>query len=459
MPETSVLVLAAGKGVRMKSDLPKVLHTVGGRPMIDRVLTTVRALKPRSVCVVTGHRGDEVRARLRQHNPAPAFARQNRLDGSGGAVRAAAGWLRHRRGDVLVTCGDMPLLRPESLRELVRAHRLQKNSATVLTARVANPSGYGRIVRRGDGRVERIVEELDATPRERDISEINTGTYCFRAADLLAALPNLSNKNAKKEYYLTDVLEILKKRGLSIGAVVCGDPLESTGINKRADLALAESALYRRKAASLMAAGVTIIDPSSTYISEEAMIGPETVVWPQTYILGRSRIGSRCRIGPWAHIVDTIIENQVEFKASFSESAVVRSGARIGPFSRLRPGSDVGQEAHVGNFTELKNTRLGRGSKVNHLSYLGDAKLGKNVNIGAGSITCNYDGIRKHPTTIHDHAFIGSNVNLIAPIRVGRGAVVGAGSSISEDVPAGALTLERNQAITKPGWARKKTKK
>ena len=458
MARVSVLVLAAGKGVRMKSALPKVLHPVGGVPMAERVARVASSLSPQSVAVVVGHQGGRVADHLEASHPRLKFFAQKSLDGSGGAVRAALSWVRRQKGEIVVTCGDAPLLRRGTLLELIRAHRSEKNLVTVLTARLPEPGGYGRIVRGPDGAVQRIVEHLDATDEERRIDEINTGTYCFNARALAKVLPRLRNDNAKKEYYLTDALELASREG-RIGAVVCADPWEALGVNGRADLAKAEAAFRARKAEALLAAGVTLIDPATTYVADDVRIGPDTVVWPQTYLLGTTRIGSGCRIGPWAHVTDCIIEDGVELTASFAEGAVIRREAKVGPYSRVRPGSVLGRKAHLGNFSEVKKAVLGEGSKANHLSYLGDATVGKNVNIGAGVITCNYDGVRKHPTRIEDHVFVGSNVNLIAPIRVGRNAVIGAGSSLSDDVPAWALALERNRPVIRKGWAKSRRRR
>lgn len=454
MKTISILILAAGKGTRMKSALPKVLHQVCGVPMVERVVRTIQPVRPSSVCVVVGHGGDQVKTVLLRKFPKTQFAHQAVQDGSGGAVRQALGWLQKQRGLVLIACGDAPLISQQSFKELIHAHQKDKNVATVLTTKMPNPYGYGRIIRSRDGAVERIVEHLDATRRELEINEINTGTYCFDAVALARILPKLKNNNIKKEYYLTDTLELLHQAGGRIGGLICVDPDETMGINGRAELAKAEAALYRRKADSLMAAGVTLIDPKSTYVADTVKVGADTVIWPQTFILGDSKIGSGCQIGPWAHISDTTIENKVIFQSSFSDQALIRSGARVGPYSRVRPGSDIGRNAHLGNFSEIKNSKLGEGSKANHLSYLGDATIGKNVNIGAGTITCNYDGVKKHPTKIQDNAFIGSNVNLIAPVSVGAHAVVGAGSSINEDVPSWSLAVERAGRVTKKNWAR-----
>lgn len=456
MSDVSVLILAAGKGVRMRSTLPKVLHPVGGVPMIERVLLSVSKLKPKSVAVIVGHQSEVVKSYVSSRFPSTQFFIQPVLNGSGGAVRQAISWLKRQKGDVIITCGDTPLLTVPTLKKLTQTHRKEKNSGTVLTTIMQNPFGYGRIVRDFDDSVEKIVEQLDATEEERKIQEINTGSYCFSAPLLVKALTQLKANNAKGEYYLTDVLEILRKGKNRIGASITNDSDESMGINQRRELAKAEAVLRQRKCDELMAAGVTIIDPASTYVDDEVQVGMDTIIWPQTVLRGKTVIGKNCEIGPWTHIKNTKIKDQVSIKASFVEDSLIENEAKIGPFSRVRPNSHIGAHAHLGNFSEVKNTQVGEGSKVNHLSYLGDAKIGKNVNIGAGSITCNYDGIKKSPTQIQDYAFIGSNVNLIAPIKVGQHAVVGAGSSLSQDVPAWSLVYERADRKVREGWAKNK---
>jgi bifunctional UDP-N-acetylglucosamine pyrophosphorylase/glucosamine-1-phosphate N-acetyltransferase len=455
MASFSLLILAAGKGTRMKSTLPKVLHKVGGLSLVERVIRTGSSLKPTSVCVIVGHGADQVQARLK-HFPNLMYATQRELNGSGGAVRQALSWLKKQTGDVIVACGDAPLIQKQTLKDLLSDHRRQKNAATVLTAKMPDPSGYGRIVRSADGSVRGIVEHLDATAEQRAIDEINTGTYCFNARQLARVLPKLSNQNAKREYYLTDTLSLLNAVGERVGASLCANASETQGINSRVELAQAENALNQRTLRSLMESGVSIIDPANTYVAETVKVGTDTVIWPQTYLLGDTTIGSHCEIGPWSHVQDSVFENDVTFQASFSQQAIIRRGAKVGPWARIRPKADVGPDAHVGNFSELKNTRLGAGSKVNHLSYLGDAEIGKNVNIGAGSITCNYDGFKKSPTHIQDNAFIGSNTNLVAPVRIGAGVVIGAGSTITADVPSGALAVERSRTLVKAGWAKRR---
>jgi bifunctional UDP-N-acetylglucosamine pyrophosphorylase/glucosamine-1-phosphate N-acetyltransferase len=447
----SVLILAAGEGTRMKSDLPKVLHSVAGKTLVEHVLDAVLSLKG-GVGLVLGRGADRVKDRLAVRKNLLFFIQKERR-GSGDAVRPAAGWLARRGGDVLVLCGDAPLVRGETLQALLRLHRREKNAATLLTAQVSDPTGYGRI-RREQGRPVAIVEHKDATSEQRALREINSGAYCFRAKDLVEGLRCLRPNNVTGEYYITDVIGFLVGRGRSVGALCVPDGGEILGVNNRRELAEAGQRLNRRTLDRLMDEGVTVVDPATTYVDATVRVGRDSVIEPQTYLLGATRIGQNCRIGPMTRLVNCFVGDGVQLDASFGEGARVESGARVGPWSRLRPGAVVGRDAHVGNFVELKKTRLGAGAKVNHLSYLGDAVVGARVNVGAGVITCNYDGYQKHSTTIGVGAFIGSNVNLVAPVRVGAGAVVGAGSTLTKDVPAEALALERAPALIKRGWAK-----
>lgn len=437
----------------MKSDLPKVLHSVAGKALVEHVLDAVAPLGG-AVGVVLGRGAETVKERL-SVRPGLSFFIQKERRGSGDAVRPAARWLAKRGGDVVVLCGDAPLVLTETLRSLVRLHRREKNAATLLTAEVPDPSGYGRI-RREEGRPVAIVEHKDATAAERAVREINSGTYCFRAHDLLAGLSRLRPNNAKGEYYITDVISFLVNRGRPVGALCLPHGDEVLGVNNRRELAEAGQRLNRRILDRLMDGGVTIVDPATTYVDATVRVGADTVIEPQSFLSGATRIGRHCRIGPLARLENCRVADGVRMEASFGENARVESGARVGPWSRLRPGAVVGRNAHVGNFVELKKARLGVGAKVNHLSYLGDAEVGAGVNVGAGVITCNYDGYQKHATRIGPGAFIGSNVNLVAPVRVGAGAAVGAGSTITEDVPAEALALERAITVIKRGWAKKR---
>lgn len=434
MTSLNVLILAAGEGTRMKSLRPKVLHEAAGKALVEHVLAAASVLKG-AVGVVLGSGADTVKERL--NGRGLKFFLQKQRRGSGDAVKPAVSWLRSRGGHTVVLCGDAPLLKPATIQALAALHQREKNAATLLTARVPNPFGYGRIVRTTSDKVQAIVEERDADAAQRSIDEINSGTYCFRTADLLSALAKIRPDNAKGEYYITDVIGLLVKQGLPVGALCVEGEEECLGVNNRAQLAAADKTLRRRQVERLMAEGVTVVDPDSTYVDAGVTVGPDTVLWPQTYLLGETRIGAGCRVGPM-----TVVED-----------AFVADGAQVGPFARLRGGARVGRNARVGNFVEVKKSVLADGVKAGHLAYLGDATIGADVNIGAGVITCNYDGVDKHPTVIGAGAFIGSNANLVAPVTIGRGAVIGAGSTITKNVPADALALERAPQILKSGWA------
>ena len=443
----------------MKSKIPKVLHEAAGRPLLEHVLETVKSLKPRNIGVVVGHEAERVSQFLRSSGIQTSHFRQRKLLGSGDAVKQAASWIRRQKGDLLVLCGDTPLLRAETLKDLAYVHRQSGRAATVLSADVADPTHYGRIVRLLDGSLDRIVEEKDANEEIRRIREINTGVYAFSAPALVSALPRLKSENAKGEYYLTDVVQILRENGASVGAHLCPDAEEALGVNRRRDLAEAEAVLRRRLIERWMDEGVTFIDPAQTYLGSEVKIGSDTVIYPGTHLVGRVTVGEGCRIGPFAYVEDSILGDRVELVASFAKGARVSSGAKIGPFSRLREGAVIGAGAHIGNFSEIKKSRVGRDAKVNHLSYIGDAALGDKVNIGAGTITCNYDGVRKNRTVIGSGSFIGSNVNLVAPVTVGKDVVIGAGSTITHSVPDGALALERSEQLIRKGWTKKHFRK
>jgi bifunctional UDP-N-acetylglucosamine pyrophosphorylase/glucosamine-1-phosphate N-acetyltransferase len=334
MSNISVLILAAGKGVRMKSDLPKVLHSVGRIPMIERVVRSTLSLKPDQICVIVGHGGDAVKTHLHKTFPKQkiSYVTQKVLNGSGGAVRQSLSWLKKQRGEVLVCCGDAPLIPSETFQTLIKDHRTEKNLATILTAQLPDPSGYGRIVRQADGSVSKIVEHLDASYDQRKILEINSGTYCFHAPSLTRILPKITNNNAKKEYYLTDAIELLRTEG-RIGGYLTANSTEVLGVNNRSDMAKAEAHLFKKKNEILMSEGVTIIDPSSCYIKKKVKIEPDTVIWPQTMIFGHTTIGKNCQIGPWTKLNNMTIADEVIVQASFCEDSVVRTGARVGPYS------------------------------------------------------------------------------------------------------------------------------
>jgi bifunctional UDP-N-acetylglucosamine pyrophosphorylase/glucosamine-1-phosphate N-acetyltransferase len=456
MSDIHIVILAAGKGTRMKSALPKVLHRAGDLSLIEQVLRTAESLEPQSIVVVLGHQAQTVRESL-QKRQGLAFALQEPQLGTGHALLQAELMLAAARGTVVLLSGDVPLLRGSTLRDLVVHHNRTGAAATVLTAVVDDPHGYGRIVRDFGQGIVGIVEHRDATEDQRSICEINSGIYAFDLAPLFGALKEIGSTNAQGEYYLPDLVTIYRERGLQVETVTAGDPQEILGVNSRKELAELTAILRARRNQELMDAGVTLIDPDTAFIGPDVTIGPDTIIHPNVYFEGRTAIGSNCTIHAGVRIVDSTIEDGVQVNnfCVITESHVAR-GAKLGPFAHIRPQSQIGEDAHVGNFVELKKTTLGRGSKANHLAYLGDATIGEKVNVGAGTITCNYDGVHKHPTIIEDGAFIGSDSQLIAPVRVGRGAYVAAGSSITEDVPADALAIARGKQINREGWAEKK---
>jgi bifunctional UDP-N-acetylglucosamine pyrophosphorylase/glucosamine-1-phosphate N-acetyltransferase len=453
MDQVTAVILAAGEGKRMRSRQPKVLHPLCGRPLIAYPLRLARALADRIVLVVGPNAADVVA--LAGSDVRPVVQRE-RL-GSGHAVQQARP--ECGEGTILVLPGDMPLLSVETIERLVDHHRKSRAAATVLTAVVGEPQGYGRVLRQG-GRVKRIVEDRDATDAEKKIAEINTSVYCFAAARLWPALGKVRPDNDQGEYYLTDVIGILARAGARVDAVVTPDPGEATGVNDRKQLAAVAAVQRRRILDRLMEAGVTILDPANTYIEDTVTIGPDTTIYPQVVIEGQSDIGSECVIGVGCHVsASRIAERVTLLPYCVVRESAIEEAATLGPFCHLRPLSHVGPKAKVGNFVELKKSTIGRGSKVPHLSYVGDATVGEGVNVGAGTITCNYDGVAKHETKIGDRAFIGTNSSLVAPVTVGEGAYIGAGSTITKDVPPGALAVGRAQQVVKEGWAARKTKK
>jgi bifunctional UDP-N-acetylglucosamine pyrophosphorylase / glucosamine-1-phosphate N-acetyltransferase len=455
MPTTHVVILAAGKGTRMKSAEPKVLHQAGGLPLIEHVLRTADSLDPATTVAVVGHLADRVKAALGKRLGL-RFALQQPQLGTGHALLQAEPHLAGASGTVVLLSGDVPLLRPATLKALVDTHHATGAAATVLTARVHGPHEYGRIVRE-NGRIAAIVEHKDATPEQRAIDEINSGIYAFALEPLFAALKSIGSGNAQGEYYLPDLVGIYRAQGRVVETVLLEDSREILGVNSRRELADVTAILKTTRNEELMAAGVSIVDPATAWIGPDVVVGADTVIHPNVYLEGRTRIGSGCEIHAGVRIVDSTIDDGVVINnyCVITESHVA-SGARIGPFAHIRPQSDIGEGAHVGNFTELKKTTLGRGSKANHLSYLGDTTIGQNVNIGAGTITCNYDGVRKQQTVIEDGAFIGSDTQLIAPVTVHRDAYVGTGTTVREDVPGGALAVSAGKQRNIDGWVEKK---
>jgi bifunctional UDP-N-acetylglucosamine pyrophosphorylase/glucosamine-1-phosphate N-acetyltransferase len=446
-----VVILAAGKGTRMKTRRPKLLHPLAGMPLVQYALRTARALAPRTITLVVGYQADELKASL-AGEPDLQFALQQPQLGTGHAVLQAEQVLRGQRGTLLLLSGDVPMTRPASLERLVAHHEATGAAVTLITAHLPQPRGYGRIIRI-DGRIARIVEERDASPDERAITEINSGIWAFAVERVFDALRGLSTDNDQGEYYLTDLVDVFRRAGAGVETVLLDDPTEIRGINSQADLADLAALVRRARTDALMAAGVTFVDPTHAYIGADVEIGADSIVHPNVVIDGRTRIGQGCVLHPGVRITNSqIADGVVVLDHSVVVDSRVAAGGRLGPFAHLRPGSDVGEEAHVGNFVELKKTVLGARSKASHLTYLGDATIGEGVNVGAGTITCNYDGVHKHPTVIEDGAFIGSDSQLVAPVTIGKGAYVGAGSSITKDVPAGALAVARGQQVVKEGW-------
>jgi bifunctional UDP-N-acetylglucosamine pyrophosphorylase / glucosamine-1-phosphate N-acetyltransferase len=453
MADLYVTVLAAGKGTRMRSRLPKVLHSAAGLPLIEHVLRTADTLTPRAVVIVVGHQAGQLQEALAKRLGL-RFAAQEPQLGTAHALLQTEPVLQGGKGTLLLLSGDVPLLRRETLQRLVRTHEERSAAATVLTAIVQNPDGYGRIVRE-NGRVVAIVEHKDASPQERTITEINSGVYAFDLAPLFSALRSIGSSNAQNEYYLPDLVRIYRSRGLPVETVTVDGADEILGVNSRKELAHVATILNSRKNDELMAAGVTLVDPATAYIGPDVVVGPDTVIHPGVFLEGATRIGSGCEIHAGVRLVNSSVDDQATiYNFCVIIDSHIAGGAQVGPFAHLRPQSHVSEGAKVGNFVELKKTVLGRGSKASHLTYLGDATIGENVNIGAGTITCNYDGTAKHPTVIEDGAFIGSDSQLIAPVRVGRGAYIAAGSSITDDVPAEALAISRGKQLNKEGWTK-----
>ena len=457
-PDLQVCVLAAGRGKRMRSSRPKVLHRVLGRAMIDYVLHTVEELRPKGIAVVTGHASEEVQAHVGQPVNLE-WVIQDRQLGTGHAVRQCEQVIRDVR-DVLIVCGDTPLLRSETLAELVGNHRHNDAAVTVLTAEPGDPFGYGRIQRDDSGRVSGIVEERDASEEQRRIREVSSGIYCVRYDVLFDLLRQIGNRNAQGEYYLPDIVPLALAEGHRVEAVRMADADEMYGVNNRVQLAEVEEMMQQRIIRDWQMQGVTIEKPDTVRIEATVSLGIDVVIQAGCYLIGSTRIGDGCRIGPYSVLVDAWLDDDVDvFAFSHIQGANVGAEARIGPFGRLRPGAVLGEQVHVGNFVEIKNSVIDRGSKINHLSYIGDTDMGRACNIGAGSITCNYDGANKHRTRIGDDVFVGSDTKLIAPVSVESGATIGAGSIITKKVESGGLTLsERPDQRHVAGWQRPRKK-
>lgn len=453
----SPVILAAGKGVRMGSPVPKVMHILSGRPLVGHVVESALSLRSEVPIVVTGFKAREVERAL--DGTGVRFARQSPQLGTGHALMCVRRrWGRFRR-PVLVLLGDVPLVRPETMRRLVDAHLREAPALTVLTAVLDDPGEYGRIVRDAFGRVRAIVEAHEADARQREIREINTGLFVFDPGFLEAHLFRLQRQNRKGEFYLTDLVAVAFEEGRPMGAMPVPDAREVQGINHPLDLQRAHEILRQFTVERLGDSGVLVRDPRSAYVEAGVRVGAGTVLDPNVHLQGRTAVGSRCRVGTGAVIRDSVIADGAEILPyCVIEESRVGAGARVGPFARMRPGSVLEAEVRVGNFVELKKSRLGRGTKAQHLSYLGDATIGPGVNVGAGTITCNYDGHEKHPTVLGADVFVGSDTQFVAPVRVGRGAYIGAGSTITRNVPPGALALSRARQVNVKGWVERKNR-
>jgi bifunctional UDP-N-acetylglucosamine pyrophosphorylase/glucosamine-1-phosphate N-acetyltransferase len=450
VPQTTSLaavVLAAGKGKRLKSGTQKVLHPICGRPALWWVLQNARAARPSRIAIVVHHGADEVREAVRSWGitPEPIFVEQGRPLGTGHAVLAAEKAVGRSR-EVLVLGGDFDPIEPANVRELLRVHRRTKSAASILTAEVDEPGGYARIVRDGT-RLQQIVEGSDAPPELRRLHEVSLLVFAFRREDLFRALPLVGRENSQKEYYLNEVFPILIDKGERVSAIKV-DTGGAMGINSRGGLAHTSRVLRERINARHLANGVTIVDPDTTYVDADVRIGRDTVIHPMTFLSGSTRIGSGCEVGPSTRVVDSVVGPGAVVQFSVVRGARIGADSQVGPFAHLRPGTILRARAKAGAFVEIKASELGEGAKVPHLSYVGDAKIGRRANIGAGTVTVNYDGYRKHLTIVEDDARVGSDTMLVAPVKVGKGAVTGAGSVITKDVPAGALGVERSEQRT-----------
>jgi bifunctional UDP-N-acetylglucosamine pyrophosphorylase / glucosamine-1-phosphate N-acetyltransferase len=458
MTDVHIVVLAAGKGTRMRSARPKVLHHVAGAPMIDYVLRAASALSPRTTTMVVGHQADALKRALNGY-PGLNFVVQEPQLGTAHALLTAEPVLQNSTGTLILLSGDVPLLTAGTLERLIARHDSMAAAATVVTAIVDEPYGYGRIVRLGE-RVERIVEERDATPDERLIREINSGIYAFRLDGLFQAVRTIAPENAQREYYLPDLIRIFRSQGCDIETVRVGLEDEIRGINSRSELAEVSRIVREAKAAALMAAGVTLEDPASTFVDRDVEVGPDTIIHPGVSLEGNTVIGHGCEIHSGVRIRDSRVgDDVVILDHCVIALSSVGSQAHVGPFAHLRQDVELSTGVTIGNFVEIKKSRLGPGTKARHLTYLGDSVIGSKVNVGAGTITCNYDGTRKQVTTIEDGAFIGSDSQLIAPVTVGRDAYVGTGTTVRENVPPGALAVSAGKQRNIEGWVEERRKR
>lgn len=446
------LILAAGQGKRIKSNLPKVLHKVCGKEMVNHVIDTMRATGFEDVNVIIGKGAEKVKSATESRKV--SYSLQEEQLGTGHAVLCAADFLRGKKGTVAIFTGDAPLIRPETVDKLIKLHQEQKNSATLLSSIIDNPHGYGRIIRQGE-EVLKIVEHKDCTLEELEVKEINAGMYCFDIEELLASLDKLSNNNAQGEYYLTDVIGILKENHNKVGALPV-EFEETIGVNSRAELAVTENILRARINKKHMDNGVTLIDPNTTYIGAEVEIGQDTIIYPNNIIEGNTVIGSDCILYPNSRINCSIIEDEVSIQSSVILESRIGEGTTVGPFAYIRPESVIGKKTRIGDFVEIKKSTIGDGTKVSHLTYIGDAEVGKDCNFGCGTVVVNYDGSHKYKTKIGDNVFVGCNTNLVSPVEVQEHSYIAAGSTITKEVPEGSLAIARARQVNIEGWVDRK---
>ncbi|PYP92922.1 MAG: UDP-N-acetylglucosamine diphosphorylase/glucosamine-1-phosphate N-acetyltransferase [Candidatus Angelobacter sp. Gp1-AA117] len=456
----AIVIMAAGKGTRLKSKRPKVLHEIGGKPLVAHVISAAGKIVPAAnIYVIIGHQAESVREAVK--HTGVNFVLQSPQNGTGHALQCAREQVQHH-DHLLVLSGDVPLIREETIRKLRDFHLAQKAAMTILTAEPADPFGYGRVLRASStsDEVTAIVEQKDLKPKQEKVGEINSGIYAFSSKVLFANIDRLTSNNAQKEFYLTDMAALLVGEKARVVALKAEDSAEILGANTLVELSELDAAMRMRKCRELMANGVSIYKPETCVIDSQVEIGADTIIEPFVQVLGNTHIGSDCRIRSYSVISDSHIENGVTIKPGcVIDQARISAQAILGPYSHLRPGSEIGEGAHIGNFVETKKVRMGKGSKANHLTYLGDAEIGAGVNVGAGTITCNYDGAHKHVTTIEDGAFIGSDSTLVAPVRIGKGAYTAAGSTITDDVPADSLAVGRARQAVKEGWVKARREK
>lgn len=451
----TVVILAAGLGTRMKSARAKVLHHAGGDTLLNHIVRAALKLEPERIVAVVGHQAAEVRASVRF--PEVIFAEQTEQKGTGHAVLCAREQAAMPEGSLLVLNGDGPLIRPETLRSLIDLREREGTAAAIVTVELADPTGYGRVIRSSEGMLAEIIEQKAGTPEQLRIREVNPGIYCFDAELFWRYAGEIKPDNPAREYYLTDMAAILTRHGYRVAPFLVADPNECLGINTRIELAIADAILRHRKANELMLAGVTIENPDTVAVDAEVEAGQDSIIESHVQLRGKTRIGANCRIGTGSILRDCEVADFASvLPYVVAESSSIGPGAIVGPFSRLRLNAEIGAQAHVGNFVEIKKTSVGQGSKANHLAYLGDATIGSGVNIGAGTITCNYDGERKHPTHIAEGAFVGSNATLVAPVEIGAGGYIAAGSVITKNTEPGSLAIGRAYQVEKPGWAKRR---